>query len=195
MSLENKYLPTVHLQSSPLSPYATTPQMVSMSANTYETSSSTVKGLSVSNETSSPDNTCDPPMVSNNPPLGSNDTSRVENNLVLISTARLRELELLEKRLPKMIEEAIQENKKKNLQRLHEKDKRNPESVNIRVKRYALKHKETLNARRRAKREKQKKALEENSVQTLSANVSAPPSPPCPFIAILPNPITVRFDD
>ena len=130
---------------------------------------------------------------------------------VLISEDRLKELEALESNLPKLIEDAIQENKKKNLRRLHEKDKNNPESVNLRVKRYAMRHKKTLNARRREKREQSKKLLAEqnspsnpNSIRT-SPDLTAPGSPPSnPSITapgspiaglLLSNVITVRFDD
>ena len=47
---------------------------------------------------------------------------------------------------------AIAEHKRNNLKRLHEKDKTDPKSVNIRVRRYAEKHKDEINAKRREKR-------------------------------------------
>ena len=93
-----------------------------------------------------------------------------DNDLVLICTERLKALELLEQNLPAMIEAAILEHKKNNLKKLHERDKIDPASVNLRVKRYVLKHKEEINARRREKR-KLKKAeanCEPKSIVTIS---------------------------
>jgi exonuclease VII large subunit len=121
--------------------------------------------------------------------------------MVSISLERLQKLEELENSLPAMIEQAIQENKKKNLSRLHEKDKQNPESVNLRVKRYAARHKETLNARRRAKREQKKKAQQENNNHVVYPDASAPaggsPIPAANFATLVPHldVITVRFDN
>ena len=43
---------------------------------------------------------------------------------------------------------------------LHDKDKENPGAVNIRVKRYNERHKEEINARRRAKRKLEKEEKE-----------------------------------
>lgn len=71
---------------------------------------------------------------------------------VFISIERLRELEAIEKRIPTLIEKAIQDHKKEKLKLLHERDKLDPSLVNLRVKRYAAKHKEEINAKRRAKR-------------------------------------------
>ena len=51
-----------------------------------------------------------------------------------------------------MIEKAIQDHKKEKLKLLHERDKLDPSLVNLRVKRYAMKHKDEINAKRRAKR-------------------------------------------
>jgi hypothetical protein len=79
---------------------------------------------------------------------------------ILICAERLQKLELLEKQLPEMIEAAIQEHKRNKLKMLHEKDKENPGAVNLRVKRYNERHKEEINARRRAKRKIQKDAEE-----------------------------------
>ncbi len=116
------------------------------------------------------------------------------SSTVFITLERLQELEAIERNLPKMIENAIQENKRTNLLRLHEKDKNNPESVNLRVKRYALRHKETLNARRRAKREQEKKAQSESvSPQNLPGASPISTAPSNPYIST--NMITVRFDD
>ena len=71
---------------------------------------------------------------------------------VFISIERLRELEAIERRIPTLIEKAIQDHKKEKLKLLHERDKLDPSLVNLRVKRYAAKHKEEINAKRRAKR-------------------------------------------
>ena len=79
--------------------------------------------------------------------------------LILISYERLKSLEKLEKGLPEMIRVAIDENKKSNLKRLHEKDKLDPKSVNARVKKYVLKHKDKINAKRREKRKEAKLIL------------------------------------
>jgi DNA repair photolyase len=78
--------------------------------------------------------------------------------MVPISSDRLKTLEALEASLPNLIQNAILEYKKSNLRRLHEKDKANPENVNKRVKRYAEKHREEINAKRREKRRLQKAA-------------------------------------
>ena len=82
-----------------------------------------------------------------------------DEGIVHISVERLRQLEELESNLPKKIENAIAEYKKSNLKRLHERDKADPKSVNLRVKRYVEKHKDEINAKRREKR-KQKKLQE-----------------------------------
>ena len=82
-----------------------------------------------------------------------------EDGIVRISMDRLRQLEEIESNLPKKIENAIAEYKKSNLKRLHERDKADPKSVNLRVKRYVEKHKDEINAKRREKR-KQKKLPE-----------------------------------
>ena len=78
--------------------------------------------------------------------------------MIPITTDRLKMLEQLEASLPDLIQNAILEYKKSNLRRLHEKDKANPENVNKRVKRYAEKHREEINAKRREKRRLQKAA-------------------------------------
>lgn len=80
----------------------------------------------------------------------------IDESMTMISIARLNELELLEKNLPSMIQEAIELNKKEKLKLLHENDKKNPDSVNIRVKRYLLKNKDAINEKRRLKREEEK---------------------------------------
>lgn len=58
-----------------------------------------------------------------------------------------------------MIEDAVQDYKKSSLKRLHDRDKLNPDAINARVKRYVEKHRESINARRRDKRQNQKKVL------------------------------------
>ena len=81
---------------------------------------------------------------------------------VLICSERLKKLELLEMQLPNLIEAAINEHKINKLKMLHEKDKQNPGAVNIRVKRYNERHKEEINAKRRAKRLLEKEMEEAN---------------------------------
>jgi hypothetical protein len=103
---------------------------------------------------------------------------------VLISLERLRELEAIEASIPARIEQAILEHKKNNLRKLHEKDKNNPENVNLRVKRYAERHREELNLRRREKRRLKKLELEKKKEamvveQPIQSN----------------EPVIVRFDD
>jgi hypothetical protein len=146
-----------------------------------------------------------PPIITVLPlttPLTDNPTSGETDQTILISSARLHELESLEKNLPKMIEEAILENKKRNLKLLHEKDKSNPESVNLRVKRYALRHKETLTARRRSKREQIRKLLGDNGSSPLSSlslrttpEITTAPASSATNMFLLSSVITVRFDD
>ena len=85
------------------------------------------------------------------------------SKFVSISAERLKQLEDIERNLPAMIQSAIEQNKKDKLKLLHEKDKLDPKSVNMRVKRYAQKHKDEINAKRRLKRN-EKKNLENNTV-------------------------------
>lgn len=77
---------------------------------------------------------------------------KVVTNLILVNSARLAALELMEKNLPELIANAIKENKIAKLKKLHEKDKLNPAAVNARVKRYNEKHKEKIAAKRNAKK-------------------------------------------
>ena len=120
------------------------------------------------------------------------------NEQILISIERLKKLELLEKSLPEMIDQAIQQHKKEKLKMLHEKDKQNPTAVNLRVKRYNEKHKEEINARRRLKKMEgkiqkgnsvveslnslQTNNIEINKQKTIVANVATDKN------------LTVRFD-
>lgn len=80
---------------------------------------------------------------------------------VEISAERLKELEQLEASIPKRIEDALKEYKTSALKRLHERDKANPEAVNLRAKRYAQKNRDILNAKRREKRRLERLAREE----------------------------------
>lgn len=74
------------------------------------------------------------------------------NNLILVNSARMAELEQIEKNLPELIAAAIKENKIAKLKKLHEKDKLNPSAVNARVKRYNEKHKDKIAEKRNAKK-------------------------------------------
>jgi hypothetical protein len=90
-----------------------------------------------------------------------------ETVLVSIEIERFNKLELLERTLPNIIENAIIEHNKNKLKILHEKDKLNPAAVNARVKRYNERHKDEINARRIAKRNEGKTGIspvQENSV-------------------------------
>lgn len=73
-------------------------------------------------------------------------------NLILVNSARLAELEQIEKNLPDLIAEAIKANKIAKLKKLHEKDKLNPAAVNARVKRYNEKHKDKIAEKRNARK-------------------------------------------
>jgi hypothetical protein len=91
-------------------------------------------------------------------------------DLIEISVERLRELEALEASIPDMIDSALKDYKQNALKRLHERDKANPEAVNMRAKRYAEKNRELLNAKRREKRQLLK------AKQTSTSSSSARPS-------------------
>jgi hypothetical protein len=80
----------------------------------------------------------------------------MNSEVTTISAERLKELETLEASIPSMIENAIQEYKKSNLKKLHERDKANPAAINMRVKRYVERHREEINKKRREKRLQQK---------------------------------------
>jgi DNA repair photolyase len=92
--------------------------------------------------------------------------------IIQIASDRLTELEALEANLPNLIQNAILEYKKSNLRRLHEKDKANPENVNRRVKRYAEKHREEINAKRREKRRLQKAAATVSTTQPMTPSIT-----------------------
>ena len=113
-------------------------------------------------------------MPSPSPPPAIDETEPT----VFISIERLRELEAIEKRIPTLIEKAIQDHKKEKLKLLHERDKLDPSLVNLRVKRYAAKHKEEINAKRRAKRKEaaQKISGSVGSTSTVSVVTAEDPS-------------------
>ena len=114
-------------------------------------------------------------------------------SMVPITLDRLKALEALEASLPVMIQAAILEYKKSNLRRLHEKDKANPENVNKRVKRYAEKHREEINAKRREKRRLQKAAAAAGSQTQVVAQAQAPSMTPT-LTVVNPNGNYVPFD-
>ena len=100
---------------------------------------------------------------------------------VLICSERLRQLELLESNMPKLITEAIAEHQRNKLRILHERDKQNPQSVNLRVKRYNERHRDEINAKRRNKRkeEKAKRLLaDQTPISVLSSLVTTNILPP-----------------
>ena len=90
------------------------------------------------------------------------------NSMIEISKQRLAELEKLEQDLPTLIEKAILEHKKSNLKRLHEKDKNDPNSVKLRVKRYIAKHRDEINAKRREKRRLKSEAKNNDGSSVIS---------------------------
>lgn len=113
------------------------------------------------------------------------DISSTQSEVIQISSERLKALEAIEASIPDLIQNAILEYKKSNLRRLHEKDKANPENVNKRVKRYAEKHREEINAKRREKRRLLKAA---------AAGASAAPVSTPTLTVINPNGNYVPFD-
>lgn len=99
------------------------------------------------------------------PPTEVNKETKMENvvtieSTVTISKKRFEELEELERKLPLLLEEARTAYKASRLQQLREKDKADLNLVRARVRRYAEKHRESINARRRQKREKNTVVLE-----------------------------------
>lgn len=114
------------------------------------------------------------------------DSVQATSDPVLISVERLRELEAIEASIPNLIAQAILDHKKNNLKKLHEKDKLHPENVNLRVKRYAERHKDELNQRRREKRKQKKIEMEAAKAKELE-NVEQP--------VVSSEPVIVRFDD
>jgi len=71
---------------------------------------------------------------------------------VTISKRRLEELESLERRLPLLLEEACAAYKANRLKELRERDKADVTLGRARARRYADKHRDIINAKRRQKR-------------------------------------------
>ena len=71
---------------------------------------------------------------------------------ITVSLQRFRELEELERSLPALIEKALVERKANRIKLLREKDKADVSLVRERARRYAEKHRESINERRRLKR-------------------------------------------
>jgi len=71
---------------------------------------------------------------------------------ITVSLQRWRELEELERSLPSLIEKALVERKANRLKLLRENDKADVTLVRERARRYAEKHRESINERRRIKR-------------------------------------------
>jgi hypothetical protein len=101
--------------------------------------------------------------------------------LVTICIERLKALELLEAQLPILISNAIKEDKKNKLKALHEKDKINPEAVNLRVKRYNERNKEMISEKRKEKRKIKKSLVPLKPIENNTKIVE-------------PASLTVRFD-
>ncbi len=142
----------------------------------------------------------------------------MSSDTVEISVERLRQLEQLEASIPQLVEAAIKQYKQEKLRTLHEKDKQNPTAANMRARRYAEKHRDEINARRREKRRAAKEATEpaapapsscSSSVKTERETtsksntrksqkslptLSAPQTPPLLPLEITDSGITVRFD-
>lgn len=136
--------------------------------------------------------------------------------MVEISIERLRQLEQLEASIPQLVEAAIKQYKQEKLKSLHEKDKQNPTAANMRARRYAEKHRDEINARRREKRRMAKETVAEpvgpiptpakterdtptsksntRKSQKSVAPLSAPQTPPLLPLEITDSGITVRFD-
>lgn len=97
-----------------------------------------------------------------------------DNDIVYISAERLKELQELERKLPSLIEDAVKDYKKSNLEKLHARDKANPAAVNARVKRYAEKHREEINRRLREKRQAEKQKRLASSASPILTSTPAP---------------------
>jgi len=109
--------------------------------------------------------------------------------LITISVARLKELEDLERNLKERVEEAISNNKKEALKRLHEKDKANPAAVKERIKRYNQKNRDKINEKRREKR----KNIQEQGVEQLNTSPEATATP-SPLPVSTNNTVILSFD-
>lgn len=93
------------------------------------------------------------------------------HDAVEISAERLKALEILEASLPEMIMKAVVDYKTNNLRLLHERDKTNPEAMNKRARRYAEKHRDVINARRREKRRVEKLKNTTDVLHTNNCNI------------------------
>jgi hypothetical protein len=71
---------------------------------------------------------------------------------IAIRPSRLKELQELEKQLPVVIAQALEERKKEKLAALHKRDAVDRGAASLRAKRYVEKHRDEINARRREKR-------------------------------------------
>ena len=91
---------------------------------------------------------------------------------VSISAERFAELEALEKSIPNRVQEAILQYKKDSLKKLHERDKSNPESVKLRMKRYIAKNRDKINERRREKRRKEPLENAINSANQVNVSIN-----------------------
>jgi len=110
-----------------------------------------------------------------------NTETKMENvvtieHTVTISKKRFEELEELERKLPLLLEEARTAYKVSRLQQLREKDKADLNLVRARVRRYAEKHRDTINARRRQKRDKNTVIMEGSAEELSSRGPSGAPS-------------------
>lgn len=137
-------------------------------------------------------------MSANNITENNKELVKDDDELVYVCTERLKKLELLEKSLPELIEQAIIDHKKEKLKLLHEKDKQNPAAVNARVKRYNERHKEKIAARKNAKRNEEKH-LKNNSVVESFTGPKAKPAAADKQKIIVANMVTdkeftIRFD-
>ena len=149
-----------------------------------------LRGLTISrDESNNSDNNSQPVNLESSP------YENMIEDTVTISIERLQMLEEMERNLPQMIKDAIEQHKKEKLKLLHEKDKLDPKSVNARVKRYAQKHKDEINAKRRAKREEQKLLA---NMPSTNSSVKSEKSERKKETIVLPNTdknLTLRFDD
>jgi hypothetical protein len=98
--------------------------------------------------------------------------AKQSNKLVAVRPSRLQKLQELEAKLPVLVKEEVDKQKKEKLDKLHQKDKENPNAVKERVKKYAEKNREAINERRREKRKsKTTDTNEKNSSKSSGAVV------------------------
>jgi len=89
------------------------------------------------------------------------DISSNQIEMVQVNLERIRSLEKLEDSLSSIVVKAINDYKSSKLKELHERDKKDPGAVKIRVKRYLEKHRDEVNKRRRDKRKEHRNAEKE----------------------------------